>query len=117
MTVRQSLSARVPELPTPPDHLQTAQARELWRATVKDFDLAGHELAVLEQAAKCLDRLVEARELLDVEGICVRDRFGQPRPHPAAAIERDCRIALARLLRELQLGAEAPEPRIPRPVG
>jgi len=44
-----------------------------------------------------------------------RGRPDQPRPRPEVAIERDARLAFARLLRELDLGA--PPPMEPRPPG
>jgi P27 family predicted phage terminase small subunit len=98
---------RAPSLPAAPRHLRSREARRLWRSTVKDFALEAHQLALLESACKSLDRLVEAREQIDRDGITVKDRFGQLREHPATKIERDSRIALARLLRELQLTDEA----------
>ncbi|MEJ7714176.1 MAG: hypothetical protein WKF40_00095 [Thermoleophilaceae bacterium] len=48
-------------------------------------------------------------------GTTYTDRFGQPRARPEVNIERDARIAFARLLRELDLDGEpAPDPRPPR---
>jgi hypothetical protein len=54
------------------------------------------------------DRCVAAREILDREGLTYTDRFGQPKARPEVAIERDGRIAFARLLRELGLDVEPP---------
>ena len=55
------------------------------------------------------DRCVEAREALAAHGLTFEDRFGQPRARPEVAIERDNRIALARLVRELGLDVHEPE--------
>jgi hypothetical protein len=49
-----------------------------------------------------------AREVLDKDGLTYTDRFGAPRARPEVAIERDSRIAFARLVRELALDVEAP---------
>jgi hypothetical protein len=55
--------------------------------------------------------------VIDREGIVVSGRFG-PRPHPAVGIEKDSRIAFARLMRELDLDGEPlPDPRLPRRGG
>ena len=55
----------------------------------------------------CVDRLVAARREIAARGIVVPDRYGALKANPAVAIERDARIALARLLRELQLSDDA----------
>jgi hypothetical protein len=48
-----------------------------------------------------------ARKQLDEEGLTVAGREGI-KPHPCIAIERDARIAVARLVRELDLDTEPP---------
>ena len=48
-----------------------------------------------------------AREILETEGLTVQTAGGI-KPHPAIAIERDSRLAVARLLRELDLDTEPP---------
>ncbi len=46
------------------------------------------------------------REILDSEGLIVKDRFGQERAHPLVAPEVQTRTALARLLEMLGLSEE-----------
>lgn len=61
--------------------------------------------------------MTQAQAILEGEGIVVEGRFGK-RAHPAVAIERDARLAFARLVRELALhddaDADARPPRIGR---
>src|SRR5690242_544455 len=58
---------------------------------------------LLELACVALDRGEQARALLDAEGLTITDRYGQMKPHPAASVEHQARLAVARLLRELRL--------------
>jgi P27 family predicted phage terminase small subunit len=88
--------------PRAPEGLKSRSQR-LWGAVNKDFELAPHELALLEEACRALDRADQARELVDEKGPVVSDRFGQLRAHPALAIERDMRGLFVRCLRELGL--------------
>ena len=92
--------------PKVPKHLRSTDARRLWRRTVDSFDLQEHHLSLLDAACKAVDRLVESRDLLDRDGLVVTDRTGGLKQHPAVAIERDSRIALARLVRDLGLDVE-----------
>lgn len=75
---------------------------------VGDFLLEPHHVKLLTLAAEAWDRCQQARELLDAEGLTYLDRFHAPRARPEVAVERDSRIAFARLLRELGLDIEAP---------
>jgi hypothetical protein len=65
-------------------------------------------LRLLQLACEAWDRAEQARELLLQHGLTFVDRFGQPHARPEIAIERDSRIAFARLLRELNLDIEPP---------
>jgi P27 family predicted phage terminase small subunit len=87
--------------PRPPSHLKRSKA--LWRALVAEHAFEVQELELLRRACEASDRADEARALLAADGLVVRDRYGQVKPHPAAVIERDSRTALARMLRELAL--------------
>lgn len=99
--------------PTAPKHLEPA-TRKWYAEVLSDFELEPHHERLLQAAAECWDRLQEAREVIRREGSYVEGRSG-PRAHPAIAVERDSRIAFARLLRELDLdGESAPDPRPPR---
>ena len=99
-----------------PAHLAPPTAA-WWREVVREYDLEAHHERLLTLAAEAWDRGQEARVLLATEGIVDLDRFGQKRQHPAVAIERDSRLAFARLIRELGLDVEPPRetPR-PRPL-
>ena len=74
-------------------------------------------MMILANALEALDRMREARALLREDGLVVRDRFGQSRPHPAAGIERDAKGIFLRNMKALGLDLEPVNARPGRPVG
>lgn len=97
---------RSPRLPDPPKHLSAA-TRKWWKEVARDYELESHHFRLLELAAEALDRANEARARIAKDGAYVQGRYGL-RAHPAIAVERDSRLAFARLLRELDLDAATP---------
>lgn len=98
----------------PPKHL-SASSKTFWRAVLARFELddePGQEL--LRLACEARDRCEQARAMLDADGLTVVDRYGQVKPHPAATIEAQNRIAVARLLRELRVTEPLADDRSPR---
>jgi len=77
-----------------------AAGKRLWESVSADFEMAVHEAAVLEEACRCRDRLVQLRELVENDGLMIDSSQGQ-RLHPGVAEERAQRLALARLLATL----------------
>ena len=69
---------------------------------------SGAPFAALAVACETWDRAQAARAQLAREGLTVPGREGGIRPHPCVAIERDARLAVARLVRELDLYTEPP---------
>lgn len=97
----------------PPPHLKPLTAK-WWSDVLTQFELEAHHVRLLTLAAEAWDRGQEAREAIAAHGLVYADRFGAPRTRPEVAVERDARLAFARLLRELALdGIEAPD--APRP--
>jgi len=102
---------------SPPKHLRPDTAA-WWRSVAGDYALEAHHLRILTLAAEAWDRGVEAREAIAKHGTVYVDRFEQPRARPEVAIERDSRIAFARLVRELALDLDPPdEPARPPRLG
>ena len=92
--------------PITPKHLSDS-AQGWWERITTEYSLSDSaSLLVLQASLEAYDRATEARELIDAEGAVVRDRFDQPKPHPAAAIERDNRSALIQGLKSLGLHEE-----------
>jgi len=75
---------------------------------VTTYVLEAHHRRLLTLAAEAWDRTCQAREALAEHGLVFEDRFGQPHARPEVGIERDSRLAFARLLRELDLDVEPP---------
>jgi phage terminase small subunit len=90
-----------------PAHLKPPTA-DWWRRVMTDWTLEEHHVRLLTLAAESWDRGQQAREALATNGLTFLDRFKQPHARPEIAIERDSRIAFARLVRELGLDVEEP---------
>lgn len=104
----------IPNLPQPPAHL-SAEAAEWWQSVVRDYSLEPHHLRLLQAACEAWDRMQQARQsIAEHGGVTFTDERGVIRAHPAVAIERDARVAVARMVRELDLdggsSGEAPRP-------
>ena len=103
----------------PPKHLGRA-GKAFWRGVMGDFDIddaAGR--ALLLTACESLDRIEAARKAIAADGEVIRDRYGQPKVHPAAALEKDARNGFLAAMRALQLEISPPKPvgRPARPLG
>jgi phage terminase small subunit len=98
--------------PAPPRHLRAA-TRKWFAVVTEEYELEPHHVRLLTLAAEAFDRCQEAREAITKHGTTYTDRFGSPKARPEVAIERDSRIAFARLLRELDLDLAPPDSRPP----
>ena len=101
------------DTPKPPAHLEAA-TRKWFRAVTEEYMLDHHHVRLLILAAESWDRCQQARKILAKEGLTFTDRLGCPRARPEVAVERDSRIAFARLVRELGLDTAPDESRPPR---
>ena len=91
----------------PPKHLRADTLR--WFAEVTaDYELESHHIRLLTKACESWDRSEQAREALNKYGLTFNDRFGAPHSRPEIAIERDSRLAFARLVREIGLDVSPP---------
>ena len=97
------MAARKP--PAPPS--TGKYGAKLWRKLVADFEFTDGELALVEAAAGCYDRMLTAQEALR-DGLIVETPAG-PRPHPAAAIARDNSNLLGRHLKALGIPEDEDE--------
>src|SRR5437764_8388223 len=95
------------KLISPPKHLRGETAA--WFTSVtKEYELDSHHIRLLTKACEAWDRSEQAREIIATHGLTYTDRFDCPRSRPEVAIERDSRLAFARLIRELGLDVASP---------
>lgn len=74
-----------------------AAGRRLWDAGTGEFEWADHERAILEEACRVRDRIVDLDAAVSKDGLMITSSQGA-RIHPAVAEARQQRLALARLL-------------------
>jgi hypothetical protein len=89
--------------------------QQLFRHLADEYgivDTAG--VALLEVAARALDRLRQAEGVLRAEGLTVQGKDG-PRAHPALAVEVSARAGLLATLKALRLDLEPLKDRDGRP--
>ncbi len=87
---------------TAPEAPQT-RSEALRAALVDDFELAVHELALLDEACRTLDTCDDLAGVLEAEGLMVAGNAGCPKVHPALVELRHQRTTLARLLVALRV--------------
>jgi P27 family predicted phage terminase small subunit len=88
-------------------------AKSWWNSVNDEYALDQHHYKLLEMACSTWDRCTSARKVIDQFGATYVDRYGQPKSRPEVAIERDSRIAFARLVRELDLDFQGSSDRPP----
>jgi phage terminase small subunit len=89
----------------------------LWLDVLEGWELDPPARVLLDSACRALQRVREAQRLLARDGLVVTDRFGQPKAHPAAAVERDAKQTLLKNLRALNLDLEPLRDTPGRPPG
>jgi phage terminase small subunit len=75
--------------------------------------LEEHHTRLLTLAAESFDRCQQAREAIESHGLLVATADGSWKCNPAVGVERDSRLAFARLVRELDLDFEGGTERRP----
>jgi P27 family predicted phage terminase small subunit len=90
----------------PPKHLSRA-GKKIWTDLQTEYQIKDPGgLLILTSAIEAHDRMKQAQAILEAEGMTTLDRFSQPRPHPAAVIERDSRAAMLAAIKALGLDLE-----------
>jgi P27 family predicted phage terminase small subunit len=100
-----------------PKHL-SKEARLIFKNLCSEYgidDVAG--LRILRVACEAFDRAQAAREAIDRDGMTIKDKFGQIKPHPLLPVERDSRAAFLAGLKHLNLDLEPLKNRPGRPEG
>ena len=91
---------------TSPDHL-SAEAQSWWHRLVEEFELEDDAARLLLQTAlEAFDRMRGCQAAIRGDGAMVQDRFGQHKPHPLLAAERDSRAQMLAALKALNLDLE-----------
>jgi P27 family predicted phage terminase small subunit len=85
-----------------PKHLST-QAKADWKRFHNDYRLDSDCEDVLLEMLEAMDRKREAQAALKADGITIKNRFNELRPHPACGIERDMRLQILRCLKVIGL--------------
>jgi hypothetical protein len=84
------------------------ETRAWVRSVAAAYQLDPHHVRLLLLAGQAWDRCQQARKALATHGLTFDGPKGQPLARPEVAIERDSRLAFARVLRELDLDIEPP---------
>jgi hypothetical protein len=79
------------------------RGKRLYKSVVDDWDLAPHELLLLEEAARIADRVQALWEIVERDGLAQADHLGNARPHPLHVEWRQSQVLLLRALASLRI--------------
>ena len=92
--------------------LGLSDASTAWVAElVAAYECGPHDLRLLELAARSHDRAQQCREAVERDGVAITDRFGQVKPHPLLAEERQQGDLMRRAIATLAFTVDVPEGR------
>lgn len=81
-----------------------ATGKALWQRLVAAYKVDDeHGQTVLALACRAADREQACRRRIEKDGVAVTDKWGQTKPHPLLAAERDARGQVLAALRALAL--------------
>jgi hypothetical protein len=89
-----------------PDIELTGTARELFDKVQARWSLDAVAGQLLRLACESIQRANACAEITKAEGLTIKDRWGFPKSHPMALLERDHRNAAANSLQKLGLNLE-----------
>jgi P27 family predicted phage terminase small subunit len=105
------------KIPQVPKNL-CSEARALWRDIHNDFEVGADAREILRVGCMSLTRYLEAKEILDREGLTFKTASGQVKKHPVCSVEKDSLTSFLQAMRLLGLEFEQPKPKGPgRPPG
>lgn len=93
------------------------EAKEIWQKIQDEYqieDKAG--LTILNTAMEAYQTMKDAQKIIGVDGLTVKDKFGQVKAHPLCSVLRDNRAQFLQGLKHLNLDIE-PLKEIGRPSG
>ena len=74
---------------------------KFWNKVIEDFDLDHHEVELLAQLCKTLNRIDELDKIADREGLIIESPHGK-KAHPAAVESRQMRMVFNQLAKTLR---------------
>lgn len=87
----------------PPENL-SQEAREWWGRIIKDYEIEDEAgLFLLQTALEAFDRMRAAQRQIEADGLTIKDRWDQLKPHPLIPAERDARSAFMAALKQMNL--------------
>ena len=95
--------------PRPPKGLSETM-KAWWNHVNNRFFLEPHHQHLLRLACESYDRCQQAKKILDELGLTYTDKYDCPHPRPENVIEKQSRLDFARLVKQLNLDVEEPEP-------
>jgi P27 family predicted phage terminase small subunit len=102
---------------TAPNHL-SADAKSWWRKLQAEYDISDDAGRLLLQTAlEAFDRMRGCQRAIKRDGIQVKDRFEQLKPHPLLSTERDARAQMLAALKALNFDLEPLRDKPGRPGG
>jgi phage terminase small subunit len=77
------------------------EAEDFFKTIAAEYLLEGHQVRLLELAAQQLARAIQARLVLNCDGLTVLNQRGELKEHPCVTIERNATGMFLRACREL----------------